>query len=467
MNTKIENTIICLPIEILKRDLEVKIFLGLKFLKYYKKVIVGAQHELLKYIKDNKKDNNFIYLEKGLNNNDDDPTYNFLLNNNCRIASLSEEGGIFDELWFTIFDSYASDKSIKYIDLLLNWGPMVHNRLLKERKKINNQNSFISGHPRFDLCKKEFNNFNKFKLKKYYKSKKKYILVISTFYDCNPMINNFVEDIFNKYIIWDAAGYKEFKNFQSNYALPYRKLVMNYFVDATLEIASKYKNINVIYRPHPSENSKTYEKLFKKIDNIIITNDGLVNEWINSSEAVIHHDCTSALQTYFNGKTPISYCPVIDQNITQIMTIKISKIIKNKKELINLIGEAIKDPNKLKQKNDKDIDVRNFIDNLDYSSADLITNLIYEKISLKNKGNKNIINNNLKFSNKFFFKKTIKEKIIKLLFYPFVKKRENIKYFKINFKFIKEIISFMNSNNIKIDKLKYSKLGKYSFIIFK
>ena len=133
MNYKKNKITICLPIEIISRDLDTKIYLSLNILKKFKECIVGSQHQILKYISENK-DRNFVYIEKGQNAHTNDPIYNFLKSKGVMIIVLHEEGGVFTKHDWENFNSFSSDNTLSYVDALFSWGNKIHNKLLKIEK---------------------------------------------------------------------------------------------------------------------------------------------------------------------------------------------------------------------------------------------------------------------------------------------------------------------------------------------
>ena len=53
-----------------------------------------------------------------------------------------------------------------------------------------------------------------------------------------------------------------------------------YFVTLAKQISVKFPELNIIFRPHPSEDFNYYNSIFSKIDNVFVENEGEVVPWI-------------------------------------------------------------------------------------------------------------------------------------------------------------------------------------------
>ena len=288
-------------------------------------------------------------------------------------------------------------------------------------------------------------------------------MIISTFYECNPIIKRKYELFFNFLQYRDINNYN---HFSENYDFHYRKILMNYFLEATKKISEKFTDYNIIYRPHPAENKETYKKIFYNFKNIIVSNSGSVNEWISSAEVVIHHDCTSGVQTFFNNKIPLSYCPIYDKNIAQTVAVDVSKKIVSLEDLIKYINKVTKNK-KISKINNKDKSIiKPILANIEYSSGDKISKIIENLVKdhkFINKNYNTLIRDSKKRNIYFKFLNIA----FKILFRKLIKNRENIKFPKFNYVQVNNYIKTFNKYSINIQNLKISKIGEYCLKIYR
>ena len=125
----------------------------------------------------------------------------------------------------------------------------------------------------------------------------------------------------------------------------------HYFIDLVNQISNRLPLINIVLRPHPTENQDTYIKLFKKNPKIIVNKEGSVREWIVNAKMIIHHDCTTGIEAAIIGKPVVSYCPLGISKFTVNLPIKVSKVCASSNEVIDYYNKVVS--GKFKQKNIK------------------------------------------------------------------------------------------------------------------
>lgn len=77
-----------------------------------------------------------------------------------------------------------------------------------------------------------------------------------------------------------------------------------------VKLSDKFKDWNIVIRPHPGEDIKIYEELCLNIDNIFVENKGPVSPWILASSVLIHNNCSTAIEANIGEIPVISYDPV-------------------------------------------------------------------------------------------------------------------------------------------------------------
>ena len=194
--------------------------------------------------------------------------------------------------------------------------------------------------------------------------------------------------------------------------------------------------------------------MLRGIPNVYVENSGPINNWIHNSFAVIHHGCTTAVETCLSQKPLITYVPneLKSHYLQNEFSNELGFKIKSKNELlkkINFLFEKNKNKyfktnsHKLSSKISKKI----FIDKHELASEKIVK--IWEKITL----NKNFIPTNLKTLKFFFLKMKINQIIGNIL-----KKLSPLKYghlgsSNVNYKFQNLDFNEINSRVEKLQKI--------------
>jgi surface carbohydrate biosynthesis protein len=75
------------------------------------------------------------------------------------------------------------------------------------------------------------------------------------------------------------------------------------------ELLARYPEHAVVVRPHPSESHAPWRELAKSHPRLQVDATGNVHEWILASEAVIHFNCTTAVEAFLLDVPAIAYRP--------------------------------------------------------------------------------------------------------------------------------------------------------------
>lgn len=255
-----------------------------------------------------------------------------LIDRNYVITSIDEEAGL-DTYGYEQYSKIRySDKSINQSSAVFTWGDDDTNGLKKSYprhiKKI-----YKTGSARVDLWRSFFSKYWSIPQKTV---KKPFVLVSSNMGRAN-YIKPFYELIkFNK-----AAGYyrndpdllrNHFGAISEDYLKTYS------FIEALTYLANNTKsNFDIVFRPHPTESIESWKVYLENIPNVHIIKDGPISSWINSSFAVIHSGCTSAIEATISKKPVISYVP-FKMNCTSTLTNELGHRVEKKEQLVNIVN---------------------------------------------------------------------------------------------------------------------------------
>lgn len=393
---------ILLPIETINREIDYKLVLAGYLSGQGHQIYVGQNDALMSLVPHMK--NGGLYIGKSIfflgATHEKGKRYHLLKKHNFGIVYLHEEGGVFEgdekhHIW-VLNNHYNMDFFHKDfnndIDICV-WGNFQKTIDQKRSKKVP---IHVTGHPRFDVCKKEWHELYKSKVDKIKKKYKKFILLNSNMVTSNHGAGH--EYIFCNPLIADA---KERLSIVDNYV--YTSKQMASMVHLFHNLAVKFPELNFIYRPHPSENMDLSKTLFYGVKNIFVEHEDSSIPWILASELLLHDNCTTAIEARLAGKPVINYKGHNDKNhdvwLANQMGIQTSDI----DEIIFYIQEVIK--GKLKMP----IDITterycNYLHNITGNSYDEFLKIINNKIDKKMQNDKISLINNQKYFYTYRFK---------------------------------------------------------------
>lgn len=322
------------PVESSKRDLDSRIIiaaniLNLKddskiFIYYYKKL-----NEVLK--SSNKKES--IILENGPTNYDK-ISYLRLVNKKIYLSLLDEEGGVLTK--HQDYDRTGLNNFFikKYINIF-SWGEVSKKKILKRHQKVfskNKNNIVVTGNPRFELCKKRYDNF----YKKESKNIEKKILINFAFGSSNNLV-----PFKDECLYWENNTSTVDNFYKRNLpAANYQNKLIVKFFEGIKFLIKNAKKTKFIIRFHPVENPKIYIDNFKKFKNVEIDKKSSIQSAIRKSNLVIHSGCTTALESSIYNLPVIAYIPKVEgeEKNQQYLTLLTGKMVRDKKKLLTIIN---------------------------------------------------------------------------------------------------------------------------------
>ena len=249
-----------------------------------------------------------------------------------QIWHLDEEGGVYPgnnvHDWENCLKNRLNPNDLNIKDKILTWGVWQSNYF----KKINDNIDIIqTGSPIFDLLQKKYNDvFYKYDLK-VTKNKKNFILINTRFSHANP-IRGFRDKF--------GTNSPISKNFSLKHLSQLTKensILQHEFIEMIFFLLDKKPNLDIVIRPHPSENIEIY-KVFFKNSKVYISDSGPIDSWIRMCKVLIHNGCTTAIQGYISEKKIISYEPLSCENLAgPKLTNQLSNIVSTKESLLEEI----------------------------------------------------------------------------------------------------------------------------------
>ena len=307
-----------IPIETTKRELHGKLFLALSLCKLGCTVFLGSKQEVSRYAKAL---GGGVYLDKGYHPGVSDDIYAELLMNKTKTVLLDEENAVdfadFQQLHQRFPRELFGLVSSIYLWGYRQWSELEAKHGIDAIKKV-----LVTGHPRFELLQDEYRYIYDLEKNRYLESYGDFILINTNFGLGNNVRSR--DSVLRTY----GSRFPQLERLVN-----YQAKQMKNFIDLAIFI-KKNTPYNVVIRPHPEESLEPYCKKFNDLDGIFVDQKGSVVPAILASRAMVHHDCTTALECAMLGRDSIAYIPMLEADLTTDIPVRVSLTATNPEELL-------------------------------------------------------------------------------------------------------------------------------------
>jgi surface carbohydrate biosynthesis protein len=267
----------------------------------------------------------------------------------------------------------------------------------------------ITGNPRIDLLHPKYKKIYKadaFNIKKIFGD---FVLINTNFGYANHITyqgQSIIAGIIK-------SGVKDQKEilFHKN-KLSLQKIRFKQIVQFVRLLTKKNKKINIVIRPHQSENITIWENKFKKYQNVKIVKDGKASiPWMMASKVIISCNCTTGVEAKILKLNSINFIPGNNNVADYKLPNKMTSNIKNIYSLIELTTKYLNNKRQ-KVKNIIENNCVYYIDNFCSNSKTSVEKILKNLNALYH----DMLDKNDKFSNKisfyyFLFKRYLAYKI--------------------------------------------------------
>ncbi|MDW3094307.1 MAG: hypothetical protein R8G33_01410 [Gammaproteobacteria bacterium] len=329
------NTLL-IPVESQVRELDGKILLACAAAEKGFNTIIGSRAYIHHH---SSKVRNAVYLAKSMRRFSN-RMFKIMNGLGHRIAAWDEEGLVRlpDEQYYM---HRLSPTAFGYIDHLFAWGNSDAN-VFKNYSAYSNQPVHITGNPRIDILRPELRSYFNPETNKIIEEHGNYILINTNF----GQVNHFIPSVGN-----DEANRD--KNFSENSNDDYianrfkhKQILFNEFKNVIPLLAKIFPSINIIVRPHPSENVANWQHLFSEHTNIKVTNNGNVIPWIMGSKILISNGCTTSIEATLLNKPTLGYYPITNDQIDDKLPKVLCDIASSNQSLIENVETILSTDNK-------------------------------------------------------------------------------------------------------------------------
>lgn len=239
------------------------------------------------------------------------------LSSNIIIGVLDTEGAPTQTDIVNIHDP----ESMKYVDMYFSWGEEQAEKI-ESKFGRDDLDIVVTGTPEFDLLHDELKHI--YSSSKHTEDIDDFILVITSF----ATANHFNPEKRSA----DSEKHRWQKSMIEKYELFVKKYIQN-------------SDHTVVVRPHPIENTATYEKMFSDHDSINVKYDGSVRYYIHKSSAVVHSGSTVGIESSIMG-TPTIGLNTEDWYQPSKLPMDVSYEATSVSEAVELVNESINGPAK-------------------------------------------------------------------------------------------------------------------------
>ena len=324
---------IYLPIEIKSRELDASILLACALAERGGKVYLGEKGALKPVLYRKPRG---LYLGRTVTAKSK-KRFLYLQDLCFTTASLDEEGLVIFSP--EIYKERRIDKeAISLPDLLFAWGKENAAIWRSETEKSTHHRIHITGNPRMDLLRKPLRKVYQSQADRLKEKFGRYVLFNSNFHWVNTSVSAATrlphpDDV--------ASGKFPVPQFYNAELARYRIALFRAYIEALPKVAKAFPDVHFIIRPHPAEHFGPWNEAIKDRGNCSVIREGEVTPWILGSRVVLHHSCTTAVESFLLEKPVISYRPIVNDELDPYLPIALSRKAHTMDQLKEFITDAL------------------------------------------------------------------------------------------------------------------------------
>jgi surface carbohydrate biosynthesis protein len=298
------------PVEIINRELDFRLFLACLGARETNRIWIG-QPRAIYGLAHNVEGG--VYVGKnifGLPPNITWHRYRNLKKRGFRFIHLDEEGAIYrggPEAWKHELRRRFDPTCMEPEDYICTWGDFQRD-FYKSLEPKCSANIRTTGHPRFDIYKTPYREYYEPEAAGLRERFGDFILINSNLHRVNN--HEGLDRVFSErlgYYVKDPQKRLQFFDRWHHLTTTFAS-----FVRLINRLSVEFPDLNIVIRPHPSENQAFYKPPFGDVPNVHAVREGSVGPWLIACKAMIHDGCTTGLEGHLAGIPVINYKPIAD-----------------------------------------------------------------------------------------------------------------------------------------------------------
>jgi surface carbohydrate biosynthesis protein len=205
-----------------------------------------------------------------------------------------------------IFLKKHAQDAFEYVNKVLTWGQDDHDLWQRAKSELDGR-VHVTGNPRIDTMRPELHAFHGESVARIKAQYGQYVLLNTNF----PTVNNLTPQGGGVRLAqWarDSRGMQVEQDFLGNKRAMFEK---------TLEIvpalAKAISPLTLLIRPHPNEDHGPWLRAGANSPNVKVVFEGGVVPWIIGSKALIHNNCTTAVESAVLGTPVLNFRPWVSE----------------------------------------------------------------------------------------------------------------------------------------------------------
>ncbi|SIO03428.1 surface carbohydrate biosynthesis protein [Rhodovulum sp. ES.010] len=124
-------------------------------------------------------------------------------------------------------------------------------------------------------------------------------------------------------------------------AIAHGETALAAFVDAIDAIRARFPDHAVVVRPHPSDDQGAWRTALAGRPGCHVVYEGPVGPWLMAADAMFHHGCTTAIESFFMGRPTVSYLPGRDPRYEDPVLNTTGPVAEDVAALLDLLARAL------------------------------------------------------------------------------------------------------------------------------
>lgn len=294
---------IYIDVEIPSRELDGKLLLATLAASKGHKVIVSNLSEILLGLKKRILAPGIFHTTSLVPGTEKIFRHQVIIDNGSKITSMDEEGGLVDHGYDKFARIRYSNQTLEQSSATFGWGPE-DTDTLKRIYPTQSNKIYNTGSPRADLWKSNFSEY--WGIPK--NAPDRPFLLVSSNTHSVSSIRPFYQNI--KHLKRLGLFQSDPELFSNQFKIAAEDSLKTYkFIEAIKYLASNNNGFDVVLRPHPIENIEAWKVFLGDIPNVYIIKKDSITPWVNNAFAVMHNNCTTAIEATFSNKPVVTYIP--------------------------------------------------------------------------------------------------------------------------------------------------------------
>lgn len=203
-----------------------------------------------------------------------------------------------------------SPETVSRISHLFCWGEEYRNLVAEYPPLTKKTRLHVTGNPRGDMLRPELRSYFDPEVSELRGRYGDFLLINTNFTDVNPFIPSI--GLFQSGRPSGPLG-QAGKGMSLDFArglYDHKASIMQSFEALVPHLARAFPGMQLVIRPHPSEDHAPYLRLAADFGNVHVCNSGNVVPWLLACRALIHNGCTTAVEASVLGVPALAYLPV-------------------------------------------------------------------------------------------------------------------------------------------------------------